>query len=250
MSKDKRFPYKILNLEKNEGPFLARYKGTLAADGEYVVFHDIDDRLQLNGIDRLVLDTVNFGNNVLLAVSLALMKNAKCTGDVWFIDTEKKPMDYFHKTVKHLSGRINPVDSLLPKKVLLESYSLLVSLLGDFGKNFSVGEDMLLVYHMLLNGAVEEIVPVYYIFRGYETGNNFSVSKNLEKRVQSLPLAISYIVTSLTRRQLANLDQLEEMENNIRSRAKVLYGETLGERFWKNFLKYKNYFEKTFGKTL
>ncbi|MDK2786489.1 MAG: hypothetical protein PWQ80_1168 [Thermotoga sp.] len=97
LSKDKRFPYKILNLEKNEGPFLARYKGTLAADGEYVVFHDIDDRLQLNGIDRLVLDTVNFGNNVLLAVSLALMKNAKCTGDVWFIDTEKNPWITFIK---------------------------------------------------------------------------------------------------------------------------------------------------------
>ncbi|PLV56869.1 glycosyltransferase [Thermotoga sp. SG1] len=244
LAKEKKFPYKILNLEKNEGPFLARYRGTLAADGEYIVYHNIDDRLQLNGINRLFLDTANFRKNALLAVSVALMENRKCTGDVWLIDIERKPLDYFWKTMEFLSGEIHPINTLVPKKFLLESYSSLVSLLEEYGKNFSVGEDVLLAYQMVLDGALEDIVPVYYTFEGYEIGNVSSVSKNIEKRVQSLPLVISYIVVSLAKKHLVDFNQLKGIENHIRSRAKTLYGEILGEKFWENFLKYKNFFEK------
>ena len=248
LSNERKFSYKILKSDRNEGPFLARYKGISASDGEYIVLHNIDDRLQLNGIEKLILDSENFETNSLLAVSVALMKDRKCTGDVWFINTERSTIDYLYKTLKNLSGTIHPINSVLSKDALLDSYYSLISLLGKFSEKFSVGEDVLLVYHMILDNVLEDITPVYYVFQGYETGNFSSMSKNVEKRIRYLPITISYVVVSLMKRNFMDTSTSIRIEHYIRKKARVIYGEKLGEIFWSNYLKYKEYFENVLRK--
>lgn len=54
-----RFPYTVINHEKNRGLSAARNSGICAATGDYLYFLDSDDMLPSDGLDKLAAYVAN-----------------------------------------------------------------------------------------------------------------------------------------------------------------------------------------------
>ncbi|KXG78804.1 putative glycosyltransferase EpsJ [Fervidicola ferrireducens] len=233
----------IHNLEKNIGTFRARYEGVKACNGEYIFFHDIDDVIFTRSLEKLALHKANIGDDYYIAVSCALKRGSDFTGEVWYRQFLPDLMDYVLLELNLLSGRISLINTLLNKKLLKEVYQKLMALFDDIGiEKMKVAEDTIIVDEFLLGKMVKRIIPVFYTYLGYEIGNSFSMSKQIEQRAKDIPIQCAYVLVNLKKKEIFGENELNELENKILSRAMQIYGESLFKVFHNNFKYYKSMF--------
>ncbi|MGB9975628.1 MAG: glycosyltransferase family 2 protein [Thermovenabulum sp.] len=235
----------IHNLVSNVGTFRARYEGVKLCSGEYVFFHDIDDSIFYKSLKRLALHKANIEDNYFIAVSCALKKGLNFTGEIWYHKFLPNVIDYILLELISLSGKVSLINTLLDKENLKDIYSKLIVLFEDIGvKEMKVAEDTILVDEFFLSGIYKGVIPVYYTYQGYETGNPFSMSKQIEQRAKDIPIQCAYSLVKCKKKSILSKIDITELEDKILRRAMQIYNEKLYKTFYDNFHYYKSIFEK------
>lgn len=245
MNKENINNFKYVNLDSNVGLFDARHAGLKIAEGEYVFFSDVDDFLYPHCIRNLVNDIYNFTHKVLLSVSCCLRDNTDFKGIMWMVNYLPTLFDYVKKELYTLSGQVGIINTLLETKQLREIYGEIKGMLSSMKiKKFIVGEDTIIVDWMILKELIDNIIPVYYTFRGYFINNEFSASKNITQRLKDIPLTKALELIILKKKLNLSPDTINDYESLVYRRAVEIYGKNSGETLFNNFLCYKNILEE------
>lgn len=231
----------FINMQENKGQFIARLEGIKHSSGKYVFFHNIDDLIYHDSITRLLKDRINFSDNVHLPVSCALMENYSFLGQIWYHRFLPGPMDYLIDEINDLCGKVSIINTLFKREYILPVYNNLVEFLSKslIDQKIRVGEDTLLSDYMILEQAIDSIIPVFYTLQGYQFDNNQSMSKKLNERIKAVPIQMAFTVSYLLNRKIVDKD----IEKNIKKAAYAIYGENAGKIFMDNYEKHRKGFD-------
>jgi len=226
------------------GTYTARLKGIKNSNGDFIFFHDIDDKIYTNSLKYLNEDYQNFAStNPLLTVSCALMQNKEFLGEVWYSSLWENKQQVFANEFNHLHGNMSINNTLLKKQELGNAYIDLWEILTTIGVNkLTIGEDSLLSDYMLTYNYIDKSIPVFYLFLGYEYNNPFSLSKQIFKRVSDIPINTAYLYHAL--KKYFDENTLIELEKQMFTNAQRIYGSDNGRAFIENYLKYKDLYGK------
>lgn len=180
---DKRI--KIIDLERNEGPMIAREKGYMAATGDYITFCDGDDSMPLNAIELLYAAAIESKADI---VSGNIMYKS-CTGSESFwtnkLNYGNSKADILRSLLRHelshnLCGK-------LFKAALLQKYEYKTF------KNATNGEDACLFYQVVrnMNKMIQIQDVVYYYIQNTASSSQKRRSK---EALDSLCIANATII--------------------------------------------------------
>ena len=152
---DKRI--KVIDLERNEGPMIARKKGYMAATGDYITFCDGDDSMPSNALELLYAAAIESKADI---VSGNMMYKS-CTGSESFLRNKLKygnsKADILKSLLRHeLSHNLC---SKLFKTALLQKHEYKTFI------NATNGEDACLFYQVVRNmNKIIQIQDVVYYY--------------------------------------------------------------------------------------
>jgi len=99
---------RLINLKENAGTLVARQRGIEQSNGEFIFFHDIDDKIYKNCLKYLAEDYQNFkSSNPMLTVSCALTRNGNFFGEAGYSIFWRSLTDIFITEFVNLSGRVS-----------------------------------------------------------------------------------------------------------------------------------------------
>ncbi len=236
--------FKILDLTENKGTFHARYEGVKNALGEYIFFVDCDDVTFYDGISRLVYDIKNFDSNVMLPVSSTLMNKGSFIGSIWQHLLLPKTIEQIIIEIYNLTGKVSISNTLHNKNILLKAYTEIDASLKKAGVSRLINdEDMIVINHLILMGYVKQIIPIYYSLRGYNISNASSTSKDIESRINDMPIRFAYTISYMLSKNLIEKNY-QEIYNIMYNKAVEIYGDSLGSKFMEVFDLYSKKFMK------
>jgi len=227
---------RLINLEKNQGEYKARYEGLKRAKYDHIFFLDIDDLIFPGCINKMMRDLKNCPEGTYLSNSCALMKDGVFTGEIWFHQYLATTYVYIIKELSTLSGQISLGNTIIKKSSLMKAYEKLDALYEKLGvERMKVSPDSLLLDIMVFSGLIKQIIPVYYTYRGYEQ-SEASASHQVNDRIKDIPLQMAYCFTEIMK--VLKIDE-KVAENAIIFKAINTYGINLGTEFVENFKRYK-----------
>ena len=180
---DKRI--KVIDLERNEGPMIAREKGYMAATGDYITFCDGDDSMPLNAIELLYAAAIESKADIVSGN----MMHKSCTGceSCWTnkLKYGNSKTDILKSLLRHeLSHNLC---SKLFKAALLQQHEY-----KTFG-NATNGEDACLFYQVVrdMNKMIQIQDVVYYYMQNTASSSQKRRSK---EALDSLCIANATII--------------------------------------------------------
>ncbi|WP_121959103.1 glycosyltransferase [Petrotoga sp. 9T1HF07.CasAA.8.2] len=235
---------KIINLSENKGIYTARAEGLQNSSGDFIFFHNIDDKIYTNSLKYLNEDYQNFkSTNPLLTISCTLMQNDEFLGEVLYSLLWKSKQQIFAEEFNHLHGSMSIINTLFKRQDLGNAYIELMKILTTIGvKRMSVAEDSILSDYLLVNNYINKTIPVFYSFQGYEYNNPLSSSKQILKRLSDIPIHTAYLYYVL--KKYFDENTLIKLEEQMLMNAQRIYGREYGRAFIGNYLKYKNLYGK------
>ncbi len=223
----------------NQGIRKTIFKGIQEATGEYVFICSVDDRIDPNGIKRLSEDIKRYPPGTHLAVSCLLVKDGVETGTVWAHNYNHDVHNYIVDELLAVCGKVSNAHTLINRNDLLKAYTevdemLIATKLDDI----RFAEDMLVTDYMILTGLIKKVIPVFYTFNYFETGNESAISKDKTLRIKDLPIPIAYSFVKLS--QIYHIDDMKKLYESIEARALNNFGHYLGTQFMSNLVVYIN----------
>jgi hypothetical protein len=172
------------------------------------------------------------------------MKEGEFSGVIGYHKILVNALNYVIEGIKNLSGLVSLINTLIPRELIINVFWDVLNILNKGNiNNMSVAEDTLIVDYMILSNFVSKINPIYYTLCGYEFRYDSS-SRNVNKRIEQIPIQIACAVNMLMRQKIVDKFELKNIENEIRKNTIQLYGNELGKRFIENYEKYTTIFRK------
>ncbi len=224
----------ISSSQENKGIRKSIFKGIQEATGEYVFICSIDDRIDPNGIKLLAEDIKRYPPGTHLAVSCNLMKNGIETGTVWAHTYNHDVNNYIIDELRAVCGKVSNAHTLINREDLLKAYTevdemLIATRLDDI----RFAEDMLVTDYMILTGLIKKVIPVFYTFNYFETGNESAISKDMELRIKDLPIPLAYSLLNLCK--FYDNRDIEKLYQSMQTQILHKFGSEYGKHFISNF---------------
>ncbi len=192
---------KIVDHKQNGGVAAARNSAIEAATGEYILFVDADDWVDVEIVEKLLLAAIE---------SSADICNAWCESVDSELRREITPMGWLTPPLSHLKAVLsqshivpNHLRGMLLRRSLFESHNLRFTPRVDFGEDYSLLPQLL--YHSKRLSTLRE--PLYY----YRTENSGSYMNNIGERH-----TLNYIeAEQIVSRFVASLPESRSLQGDI-----------------------------------
>jgi len=169
----------ILNLERNEGPMIARKKGYMAATGDYITFCDGDDYLPPTAIETLYHAAIESNADII-------------SGNIMYINESGERCPWMNR-LKYGNSREGIFKSLLRHELghnlcsKMFKAALLQKKEYRTYKNATNGEDGCMLYQIIANmtSIVQIKDAVYYYVQNAESSSQKKLSKNALENICS-----------------------------------------------------------------
>lgn len=185
--KDNRI--KIIYSEKNEGPMIARQKGVMIAEGEFVNFSDSDDELPLNALELLYKKAVSDESDIVAGTA----KYVKTKGEELWECKLSYGNDYTAVITSLLKAeyRHNLCAKIIKTEFVKDYDNYLIPGMKYF-------EDYLLMYQIVSRckkfSTINDIVYIYY-----QNASSSTQAEMSPKRLEDAYKAYSYVCGQLSK---------------------------------------------------
>lgn len=183
----------------------------------------------------MLSDLENIDSGTHLDVFSALMQDGDFLGEIWGQQWFLKNTDYALNEIVNLHGYISMINDIFVRDSLLTGYTEILQIISRSGvERMSVGEDSLLMDHLVFTGIIKKIIPIFYSFQGYQVNNPSSISKQIQRRINDVPVHMAYCMSRLNLRG----ESQKELENMMFQTAKERFGANNGILFAQNYYNY------------
>jgi len=219
---------RVIKNPLNLGTHKSRFAGIKYATREYVMFQDIDDPFNYDSLDYLMEERKKYGHDTLLPVP----KRITGTDIVWNMESYDNPFQYLISELNSLCGRVSIHNTPIHTFTAIAGFNLMNRSLFDAGiDRIDVCEDMFLFDTMIIYGLIKHVLPLNNIFAWYNQNSGTNISRNMEKRVKNIPIALAQIWYFLHRNGFLE----EDAGDRLNALVNRVYKEN-ADKFMKNLL--------------
>lgn len=217
---------RVIKNPLNLGTHKSRYAGIKHATREYVMFQDIDDPFNYESLDYLMQERKKYGQDTLLPVP----KRITGTDIVWNIESYDNPFQYLISELNSLCGKVSIHNTPIHTSTAIAGFKAMNRTLHDAGiDRIDVCEDMFLFDTMIIQGIIKHIIPLNNIYAWYNQDSGTNISRNIEKRVKNIPIALAQIWKFMRKSGLLE----EDSEERLIKLVNTIYGKN-GIEFMQN----------------